>query len=837
MKNEKLLHRNHVAEAIDKYADLILSVAYGTGDEDRADWVRARNKARELVELVLEENVKSIQSAIRRVCEVLIRHKQNADVRLKTKAWIPPLPALFVQTNMWKTMYATLQSCSTSQKLDSEALAKVLLTISKIGHFTLLRREIFANGWTSDEGNKVVEDINNSLSVMQEGLSASISAYSDYCVSSDALQVLQCKGAGTSITTLLLSPVEDFQKAAKTLITLAFDVDGRMECIRYLLTNLPQETFEGIFQFLHTFCRYAELVPEACNLSAMLVLCFADIVDVLCGPDGLLHGVYFLAVESKDGPAALSFEFWKLLTKALCLIYKRTPTWAGHVDTPNMVIWMRDALILARDMLKQWRVIESAATLAQNLGKPDKRGGISKIGAEMIQSLQDFLPELLKWLRLTDEELLHQSFALLLSVFDVMKESHITPSSLAISKLSKYVETANNSNETITRERKTRLDQGRLSQLSEILLELEEKPGEDDIEIISPLHSVEPVKDAKSKDAVDKRPYIQGKIAKKKIVHARMTASSSNPRTSKFSEKDQQKLEASIPQASFRKSQPQTGSSKVSSSVQPSALSKVQGLVQVSEESDDSDDESESEDDSSSLKELGKVPSPKKPKPVKVHASLQPTMPKERRQVKMLDIPLNADPNNFARNRQHAPATRPRLDCSALHKTILSWNYNHNGSVPPGPPLQLVNVPDKFRDYNQYFQVFQPLLLTECWAQILAAKDERRDSYQCKIESRQYVDNWIDLDLTIPEAVKKDWYLTEADIVLIKHASQHEKCIMAKVKSYRGTMAGIQLTIRCFIQRGEVEDPGLTIQSHWQISKVFRSVRYFTDESRFLTCL
>ncbi len=145
----------------------------------------------------------------------------------------------------------------------------------------------------------------------------------------------------------------------------------------------------------------------------------------------------------------------------------------------------------------------------------------------------------------------------------------------------------------------------------------------------------------------------------------------------------------------------------------------------------------------------------------------------------------------------------------------------HTGPHPPGPELRFTRVPDRFKDYNHYFEVLQPLLLVECWAQILAAKEEPRDSYQCKIESRQYVDNWIDLDLTISEPVKSGWYLAETDIILLKHAS-HDKCIMAKVKSYRALMSGIQLTVRCFISKNETNDPGLTIQSLWQISKVFR---------------
>ena len=338
---------------------------------------------------------------------------------------------------------------------------------------------------------------------------------------------------------------------------------------------------------------------------------------------------------------------------------------------------------------------------------------------------------------------------------------------------------------------------------------------------------VKPTKDDRpSKDVAPKKSYIQGTTIKqvKPSTQTKIPATyggSSRASSSKFSEKDQQRLEAAIPQASFRKSQPVAGPSKASviqSSKPTKTLEVTDHSTGQSGDSEEEDDDEE-EDDGEDLKNWGKVPSPKKVK--QRLAPIQPALPKERRQIKVLDMPLHANPDKFVRPRQRAPTIRPRLDCTALHKTILSWNYMHTGPHPPGPELRFTRVPDRFKDYNHYFEVLQPLLLVECWAQILAAKEEPRDSYQCKIESRQYVDNWIDLDLTIPESVKSGWYLAETDIILLKHAS-HNKCIMAKVKSYRALMSGIQLTVRCFISKNETNDPGLTVQSLWQISKVFR---------------
>lgn len=820
--------RTALDDVLDTHADTIMSVAYGNRNDDD-DWKKAQGRARAVVEWALEANINCIKTTLDTLCEVLVRHKQNNKV---------PLPKFLVRDKMWKSLYSTLQSFSTLQAQDSKPLAKIIRIVSQISHISEIRTQIFSTGWDSKEGDEMLKNLNDSLLMIQLGLSSSISTFSDYGAPSKALEMLQCEEVGRSMTLLLLSPVQELQKAAKAFIGLAFDVDGgRVECFRCLFENLASETFMGIFQFLKTFSGYADTIPEACSLSAMLVLCFADILDVLCGPDGLLHNFHFLKVDSDDGPASRILQFWKLLTHALSLIYKRTPMWAIHIDIPDMVGWMRDALILARDVLKQWRVLECAANAYSKAPtKPTKHGELSVVGKQMIGSLQEFLPQLVKWLRLTEEELLHQSFALLFSVFDLMKETHIPPAQAAIDKLSKYVESVKKVGAAGSIEQKTRLDPGRILELSRVLDNLQEKVDEDEVEIVS--HTLPPTKKPtteapKKKYVLEHRPYIQGKTTQQVKAQPRLNFSapsaSSRKGSAKFTEKDQQILDAAIPRPSFRKPQPTaSGSAKAVSATQSSrdkSAPKDESLSRSAAASEESEsDESESDEDdpnAPTLDDLAKIPSPKKPKQRKLLLPV-PKQPAERRQIKVLEIPANVRIQNerIERNKQRNAALRMKPDISGLHKVLLSWDYNHNGPAPPGPPLMLSQVPPRFADYNNYFHIFQPLLLMECWAQILQTKDERRDPYQCKVESRQYVDSWLDLDLVISETVKKGWYLAETDVVLIRHVSL-DKSIMAKVKQYRALMSGIQMTVRCFMQGG-MGDPGLQIGTLWQLSKLFR---------------
>ncbi|KAF8158282.1 SEN1 N terminal-domain-containing protein [Crassisporium funariophilum] len=823
-RDHDICHLAAVYSALDVHTDTIMAVAYGSA-YTLANWELARESARHLVEEVLSVDIKEVKSAIRHLCQVLAQVKKNA--------CLTELPAFSIRTQMWKKLSPTLQT------QDTNAVASFIRLTAKTSHLDSIRASVFTSQWKLPAGDRLLDEVNKSLLTFRSGFSAMISRFSDYSVSTSALDVLRCPGVGSAIMLLLLSPVEDLQIAAQTLVGLAFDVDGRMDCFRATLENLTDEAMEGLFDFLTTFHDYAPVVPEACSLSKALVRCFTDVIEVLCtSPDGLLHNQYFLRPNDEKGPASRMPHLWKLMTKALSTIYNRTPMWAPYFDTSDMVVWMRDALILARDLLSQWRVIENASNkYTKSSAKPGTSGKISRIGEEMVGALQEFLPELVRWLRLTDEELLHQSFSLLQSLLDLMKETHIRPSDAGLSKLAKHVEGARKSH-LKSREDRTRLDSTRLAKLADVLAYFDD---DDEVEIISHTLPTKPraKQEAQGSDAPGQRPYIQGKgpevkapvrSVKSNFVRPALPSSSSRPSgsskpsTSKFfSARDQQKLDLQGSKPSFRRSAAPTvatGSSKAvvdkqHSQFKPALKNEGDIRTTVSEDSDTS--ESDTDEDitpGGGLAALGRFPKsprkiPQKPKQV------------ERRQIKTLDIPTSYNPMQerlLRKKQERNSALRLRPDVSGLHRILLSWDYDHNGPEPPGNKLQLVRVPDRFDNYEHYCRVFQPLLLMECWAQLLQSKDEIQDSYPCKVDSRLFSDDWLEIDLTISSTLRKNWYLTETDVVLLRQLGSN-KCIMAKVKSYKSKPT-IHLTVRCYTQSG-LGDPGLQISTLWQISKIF----------------
>ncbi|KAF8630856.1 hypothetical protein AX17_005215 [Amanita inopinata Kibby_2008] len=812
---------NTALGVIDIHVEVIISVAFSRAYKDEK-WTSARSSARLLVSSVLVRDIEQVSSVMTVLCAVLAEATGKLPVQTR-------IPDFSIRKQIWGRIYPALQTN------DIEGLATIISTIARASHIDVFSNKPFLPTFKVSDATKdtmtpeaAYNAVNGAISAFSDGFLSAMTRFGDCNISTSAFNVLQHPGTAKDLMLLLLSPVEQIQDAAKTFITLAFDVDGRLECFRALIQNLPDAALEGIADFLNTYVQFAVVVPEACSLSGSLVRCFTDIIDVLCAsPDGLLRNLTFLRPTDEQGPAAQLPKLWVLMTKSLAVIFKHCPSWSVYFENEEMIVWMRDALIFGRDMLAQWRIIEKAAS-SRHEGLPvsTSNNRLSAIGKKMVNSLQEILPELARWLRLTDEELLHQSFALIQSLLDVFRDTGIPPSAQGISKLTRHIESAKKDG---SKHVKTRLDAARLSALANAIASFED--DDDDIEIVSfSLGHKKDEKAAKKREVVleplprksvpSKISNIQSSILKYQ-KDAREIKSQKASSSRYFTEEDQRRLDESSTVPVFKKSTRATapGTSSVESGTvskkrvdEAKAERKVRSPSPSSSES--SDGESQDDESHGGLSALAKFQkSPKIKKQM------------ERRQIKTIDIAGVRNPVNVLRERRDRQeearriAYRMKPDLSGLHKVLLSWNYNHDGPMPSGNKLDVNFVPDVFKDYSAYRQVFEPLLLMECWAQICQAKGEPHESYDVKINSRQFIDDWLELELTLDGSVKKDWYLSETDVVLLRHPV-NKKCIMAKTQSYRTLFHGIQINLRCFLKNG-VGDPGLQIHSVWQLSKVF----------------
>ncbi len=399
-----------------------------------------------------------------------------------------------VRKQSWPKIFASIPPN------DSHATSTMISIAARFAHLNPLTENAFAQV-LSKQGSKAkvaFNEVNGALTVLRTGYSEVISKYANYNSPAATEALLRQSGVAKDVTILMLCPSEDLQGAAQALVGQAFDADVRVECFHAMLRNLTSDALEGIFAFLETFKTYATIVPEACDISKALVRCLTDVIEVLCSsPDSLLLDDEFSKSDKGAGLRLALPKFWTLMTESISVIFRRTPAWSVYFEAEDMIQWMRDALIFGRDMLAQWRTFESAAAVSSSSQKPSGQT-LSRIGRKMIDDLQQFLPELTKWLRLTDEELLHQSFALLQSLLDCFKKTGVRPSEIGVQKLTRHIEGSRNKDAKV----QTRLDSSRILKLEATLAAFEDDDDDDDIIFIS---QSRPSKTAREKLSTEKR--------------------------------------------------------------------------------------------------------------------------------------------------------------------------------------------------------------------------------------------------------------------------------------------------------------------------------------------
>lgn len=720
----------------------------------------------------------------------------------------PPDPVIsspsIIHERLWKNIYDGVEGN------DSDAIALLVSVVAHVAHVDDLKSAAFAQLKTSAPCQAALGALNGSLSAMRSGFRDVLSRYTDLSLASAALDLLEQENVVQHVVYLMFSPVEALQEAAQGLVALAYDVDGRTECFRALLEHFPGPSMTGIMDFLQTYTRYATSVPEACSLSQALARCLTDVIDGLCSsPSGLLLQDAFLKSAGEVLEDKVP-KWWHLMTEALCVIFKYTPTWATYFDNEVMVLWMRDALIFGRDLLAQRRTLETAALARTQKDMGGKRR-MSAVGKKMVDDLQQVLYELTKWLRLTDEELLHQSFALLESLLECFRSTTIRPRADTFQRIQRHVDDARKNDPNRL---KSRLDNTRVLRLQEALAEFEE--DDDDVQIIE--HSFAPPKALKVAKAGDLKlkPDEKVKTEPRHILKISKDTKGKVPErkssiASYFSTGDQKK-----PGAGSRAAGPSTLSKMGPPSARPykpiikdeSVKSSTPTVESSSSEEEESDEDDEGPKGLGALSTLQRTPTIKKPA--------------ERRQVKILDMPINGKNSKLEQIRKREDARRTHLrlkpDVSALYRTLLLWNYDHDGPSPPGDGPRLSPIPASFRDYVHFRNVFEPILFLELWNQLVESKENPMDTYECRILSRQYIDDHIDVEISIDGSVQKDWSLNDTDIVLLRSPNAKRR-VLAKVQSYRSSFMGIQGTIRYMTQGG---DAGLQVGTSWSIGKVLR---------------
>ncbi|KAG9227572.1 hypothetical protein CCMSSC00406_0000782 [Pleurotus cornucopiae] len=787
-----------VLNVLDIHSEAIIAVAFDRAYND-GKWEDARKGSRELVKSLLMEDIHCLNQSI----------KMNFFG--KNASNIYPM----LRQSYWDRAFGCLQVD------DHASYGLMIQAVAATAHLSPLHKPAL-EGYRRDKkvapltpnDRHAMEQINAHLLAIHSGFSKAITKYTNAHFSADISKLFRVtEDVVPNLILTMMSPVKLVSESAQSIIFAAFDVDGRPEGFQALLRDFPLPTTNALVTFLRSFMKYANSIPDACNLATGLVRCFTDVVEALCSSlDGLVHSQEFLKAGGKGEMTSALLHLWISMVGANCVIFSYARTWATFYDSNNMVEWMRDALIFGRDLMAQRVVLERAILSAANPTDPTADSKkVADVRKKMITELQAFLPQLAKWLRLTDEELLYQSFSLIESVLDCFRTTDTEPSEDGLVKLRKVVSDGRKNDRSATR-----LDKGRLSKLEALL----ECFDDDDDSASPPPKEIEKSKVSGS-SAPRKAPHpvvktVQAKITKPVASSLKIAKVREAARQSSTAHYSSYKLEDDTRVHPFRKA---SGSSTVSR--QPDVAkprprtepkNEAAGAVHEVKDSSSEDPDSDEDNDSKGINSLIKQ---------ERQASTKKTA--EKRSIKIIDIPGVV----------HRPVQRPanqgkfkklNPDLWPLHRAILCWSFDDKNPEPPQlrSRSSQLSVPDKFDDYNHYFRVFEPLLLRECWAQFQRSKDESMENMECSIKGKDNVNDCVDIDILLRGDVPPSWRVVETDIVLLTNRASN-RSTLARAMSTIKNESGIIAKVRCYFANKH-DDPGLQIDASkyiWNISRIF----------------
>jgi senataxin len=181
--------------------------------------------------------------------------------------------------------------------------------------------------------------------------------------------------------------------------------------------------------------------------------------------------------------------------------------------------------------------------------------------------------------------------------------------------------------------------------------------------------------------------------------------------------------------------------------------------------------------------------------------------PIAKRQVQLLGdlVPsrmvLQARDRQFGRvpSERHLRA-RLEPDLTDLLKRVLSWTPSHDGPFPPGKSAQdFRRVEQSFGSPQKYQEVFEPLLMLECWQHIQQAKMEAtEESFEFVVDNRQKIDEYVELFVSMELLEYNRVALQDPDLVIISGArGKGGKECFAKVQGMKRKKDSVELVLRC----------------------------------------
>ncbi|KAF3902376.1 hypothetical protein ABW20_dc0101005 [Dactylellina cionopaga] len=603
-------------------------------------------------------------------------------------------------------------------------------------------------------------EFNKSLSHIKTSCANFFNRVSEY----DAIvlkRLFSDKDASAALVSSLFDPYQENYHASADILKQAF---GTLEKLKALMGLLTEYFHQSLIALDHAITHLRDFRTFG-PMPRFLKTC-DNILEIFCCPrSGLLT---LKKVQISQTHKLLLRQYWNNQWSTLGFIFDNAIKWSQVYEKETMVEFTRDVMDYAGKLFSELGVFERAlldpgesVTIDLDASKDDQ---VSDDGRQLLAKVSAILSRVASWLRLRDETLLGMCQLLLCQMLKKFHHAGVTPESdaldvcqnMAVGVRKKYIT-------NLTDQQKVEL---RLAVALHRPTDLTEEDREEDPQLKDePEAIVEPLAKRprtapinletwinKPKDMGGMADARQGRTNDQKTFSVetptKRETTSSTKRVPKSSTVGGSSLLKSLKSdvrndIRARNAVQSAGSSKSITSTEGVKLKSLNALmipqVDKGPKIVQEDDSSSSDDQEDIGNDVFSIPK-----------SIKPTeKPKGPRRTEFIGgstiftrgVPLG-DPG--PRQAQSAADIRARLtpNLTPLFRSILSWNFFHKGDIPPNSTkTDYTMVTQSFRNAKEYAETFEPLLLLECWQQIVTAREEAQTSsvFDIKVVTRAFV--------------------------------------------------------------------------------------------------
>ncbi|KAH7116848.1 tRNA-splicing endonuclease-like protein [Dendryphion nanum] len=619
-----------------------------------------------------------------------------------------------------------------------------------------------------------VRHFNDRFTLLSESITETVDRLAEFDGQSLG-KLFEDKVAASSIICLLFSSTEDTRSSSIELLKVISGQEERRDALQHILRSYYANTLKGVRDSCAQIMRKKAFAPA----SSLIKTC-SDIIDVMCNAqDGILRSRPLNTDEVQ-----LTKDLWAGIWETLLMIFKTTEDWSNlGYDKSMMQEFCRDTMQFADQLFDHCSVFFTAIK-PKSAGHEESESNTSLL-ASLLKSPTKTLSGMSKWLRLRDEFLSTKSVSLISKLLVRLRKVSIDVDPVTLDYM----------NKVLIGDVRAKLVPAQIAELQRALETHLGRPIEKPIEPVKTQASISDWASASAKlierstraakEYQTQRDLRAQKQVKKEVEKtATKSAKEEEFKLKRQADRERQRLEREAAAARRKKigseHTAEAGSGLDGLGVQGKEQApKGEGLMHSSDESDNNDDFDE---------ELFG------PKTVK-----KPSGPK----TNIINEIKTQQPVKKIKAVRSAKDMRARLapDLGSLHRTILGWNYFHDGDFPPNSRPDLYStVLNTFRTDADYKNTFEPLLLLEAWQSFVRAREENPPKpYEIRVVARSSVDSYHEVSSTMTHIENRDLSITEGDIVLLSQSgspSPEDRHCLARVFRVSRKQAHIEVGYR-----------------------------------------